>query len=150
MSDIQRIYDYIDNSRKRMIELQRLLCAHPAIAPESGGQGEWEKALALKNYLQQQGFGNIRQIDAPDKRVPQGKRPNLILDFPGPAENGCLWVMTHMDVVPPGEQKRWETDPFTLREKDGKLFARGTEDNQQGLVSSIFALLAVRETGVRP
>jgi len=149
MSDIQRIYDYIDNSRKRMIELQRMLCAHPAIAPESGGQGEWEKALALKNYLQQQGFGNIRQIDAPDKRVPQGKRPNLILDFPGPAENGCLWVMTHMDVVPPGEQKRWETDPFTLREKDGKLFARGTEDNQQGLVSSIFALLAVRETGVR-
>jgi succinyl-diaminopimelate desuccinylase len=35
-------------------------------------------------------------------------------------------------------------------EKDGKLFGRGVEDNQQGLVSALFALKALVAEGVTP
>ncbi|MEZ4764607.1 MAG: hypothetical protein R3C26_15930 [Calditrichia bacterium] len=36
-----------------------------------------------------------------------------------------------------------------LMVKDGKIFGRGTEDNQQGVTSSIFTLLAFLDTGVQ-
>jgi succinyl-diaminopimelate desuccinylase len=58
--------------------------------------------------------------------------------------------MSHLDVVPPGDISLWHTDPYTLTEKDGKIYGRGVEDNQQGLVSSVFAALALLKNGVTP
>jgi len=58
--------------------------------------------------------------------------------------------MSHLDVVPPGDPAKWESDPYQLVERGGRLYGRGTEDNQQGMVSSIFALLALKEAGVIP
>jgi succinyl-diaminopimelate desuccinylase len=150
MPQLEGIFRFIEDSAERMIDLQRMLCAVPAIAPESGGQGEWEKAVTLKAFLREQGFDQIRQLDVPDARVPRGKRPNLILDYPGEAGAASLWIMTHMDVVPPGEEKRWQGNPYELRVDADRLIGRGVEDNQQGLVSSVFALLALKRLGVRP
>jgi succinyl-diaminopimelate desuccinylase len=55
-----------------------------------------------------------------------------------------------MDIVPPGDLSLWETDPYKVVEKEGKLFGRGVEDNQQGIVSSILAVKALRKANVRP
>ena len=38
-----------------MVELQRGLTAIPALAPENGGDGEWEKARFLEDYLRRHG-----------------------------------------------------------------------------------------------
>jgi len=150
MTDFDAIFKFIEKNRDEMIELQRRLCAVPAIAPESGGDGEWEKAALLKNYLMEYGVSRIRQFNAPDKRVSQGKRPNLICSLSGKTEKNTLWIMTHLDVVPPGEKKLWHNNPYKMQIKDGKLYGRGTEDNQQGLVSSLFAFLALKATGTVP
>jgi acetylornithine deacetylase/succinyl-diaminopimelate desuccinylase len=45
---------------------------------------------------------------------------------------------THMDVVPAGEG--WSGDPFTVRERDGKLFGRGTCDAKGPLIAMVEAL----------
>ena len=55
-----------------------------------------------------------------------------------------------MDVVPPGDLSQWKTDPYTVVEKDGKLYGRGVEDNQQGLVSGVFAALAYVKQHILP
>ena len=55
-----------------------------------------------------------------------------------------------MDVVPPGELAKWETDPWKVVEKDGRVYGRGVEDNQQGLVGSVFAGLAFLANGITP
>ncbi|MBN1797133.1 MAG: M20 family metallo-hydrolase [Spirochaetales bacterium] len=150
MPDLTVLFNFIEKNRNEMIELQRKLCAVPAIAPESGGDGEWEKAVLLKNYLIEKGIKNIRQFNAPDKRVSQKKRPNLICSLSGKTEKCALWVMSHLDVVPPGEKKLWQHNPYKMRIKDGKLYGRGVEDNQQGLVSSLFAFLALKATETVP
>ncbi|HHF7346893.1 TPA: succinyl-diaminopimelate desuccinylase [Legionella feeleii] len=41
----------------------------------------------------------------------------------------------HTDVVPVGEQSKWETDPFTLQEKNGLLYGRGTADMKGSLAT---------------
>ncbi len=44
----------------------------------------------------------------------------------------------------------WKTDPWKVVEKDGKLYGRGVEDNQQGLVSAVFAALSFVKLGIKP
>ena len=127
-----RITARIDASKPAMIDLQKKLAAIPAIGPKNEGKGEWEKSRFLKSYLGQAGFPQVQEYDAPDSSVPNGVRPNFVVKVPGRSNSKTVWIMTHMDVVPPGERSLWENDPFTVIEKDGKLIGRGVEDNQQG------------------
>ena len=146
----EKIFSFIDNSKKEMIELQSILTAIPAIAPQSGGQGELEKCLALEKYLRENGITNLERFDAPDNRVKSGIRPNLVATIAGADSSKNLWIMSHMDVVPEGDISLWQTEPFRMVEKDGKLYGRGVEDDQQGLVASVFAALSLVKQGITP
>ena len=143
------VSSYMKEKRALAVELESLLTSHPALAPESGGEGELAKCQALEEKLRELGFANFEHIDAADSRVPSGVRPNLIVTVPG-RRRDALWVMSHLDVVPPGELSLWQTDPWTVAERDGKLYGRGVEDNQQGMVSSILAALYFIESGIVP
>lgn len=149
---MQKLFEFIDNSKDKMVELESLLTSHPALAPENGGQGEDKKAAALTDWLLKNGFSSkqIVRFDAPDSRVESGKRPSLVVTIPGESDEYSVWVMAHLDVVPVGDLGLWKTDPWKVVEKDGKLFGRGVEDNQQGLVSAVFAALAFVKNGVKP
>lgn len=146
----ETVQKYIRSCEREMVQLEKLLTENPALAPENGGQGELNKALALTEWLTENGFSDIQRFDAPDSRVESGVRPSLVVTVPGESDDFSIWSMAHLDVVPVGEPKLWESDPWTLLEKDGKLFGRGVEDNQQGLVSSAFAALALIKNGVKP
>ena len=150
MDNINTLFDFIESKTSKMIELQTLLTSKPALSPESEGDGELEKCIALEQWLKDEGFTDLQRFDAPDSRVKSGIRPNLIATIPGQDTSKSLWIMTHMDVVPVGELSMWNSDPWQVIEKDGKLYGRGVEDNQQGLVSSIFAVLSLIKNNVTP
>jgi acetylornithine deacetylase len=57
----------------------------------------------------------------------------------GPALDGGVILSGHTDVVPV-EGQAWDTDPFTLVKKDGKLFARGSAD-MKGYIACCLASL---------
>lgn len=142
--------NWIEKSVPQMVELQKLLTAHPAIAPESGGTGEAKKANALVEWLQKHTPFVVESYPVQDERVPEKVRPNVLATLPGTDRSRAFWVLTHLDVVPPGDLSQWNTDPFVVEEKEGRLYGRGTEDNQQGMVSSIFAALALSEQSITP
>ena len=140
----------VDGKRDQIIELQKDLTAVPALAPQNGGTGESEKARVLAGWLSRLGLGTAESLPVSDPRVPGGERPNLLLTMPGRSSERSFWIMSHMDVVPPGELSLWESDPYTLVVKGDRLIGRGVEDNQQGLVSSVIAALCVKEAGLVP
>lgn len=148
----EAVFVRIEKSVERIVELETLLTSIPAIAPESGGQGELKKAEALESWLRARGVTDIVRIDAPDPRVESGIRPNIIATIPGTRGDagGRLWIMTHLDVVPEGERSLWSGDPWKVEYRDGKVYGRGVEDNQQGLVSSVTAALAFFESRIVP
>ncbi len=150
MGDLEKALEYLGTAEAGVIELETLLTSLPAMAPESGGDGEWEKAEALEAWLRRHGIVDIERHDAPDERVSAGKRPNIVATIKGRRPGKRLWVMAHTDVVPEGDRSLWNTDPFQVLVKDGKIYGRGVEDNQQGLVSSVFAALALVSQGIVP
>ncbi len=151
MSDILALYEDIEKMKDEMIEFARDILSIPAIAPESDGQGEMKKAERILDLVKDWGFDSIERYDAPDERVPEGKRPNILLRIKGDRPDlPSIWTFAHMDVVPPGDLNKWTGDPYTLRVDGDKLTARGIEDNGQDLIASLFAARAILKSGSRP
>jgi succinyl-diaminopimelate desuccinylase len=150
MTPFETIIRRIDSYKDAMIKLQVDLTAIPAMSPDNGGDGEFNKAQFIFKYLTVMNFPNVVQINAPDSRTSSGIRPNLVVTIPGNNPQKTVWIMTHMDVVPPGELELWDEDPFRCYVKNGTVYGRGTEDNQQDIVSSIFAAKAFLDEGIKP
>lgn len=150
VDNLEKALAYIDSAVEGMIGLEKALTAIPALAPESGGDGELAKAVALEAWLRKNGIIELERHDAPDARVSSGVRPNLVATIKGRKPGKRLWVMTHLDVVPEGDRSLWDTEPFEAVVKDGKVYGRGVEDNQQGLVSGVFAALSLVKNGIVP
>jgi len=148
--DFTKFAKTIDGYKNDVIELQRILTSIPALAPENDGDGESNKAEALKEYLRGLKFPEPEHYDAPDARVSSKLRPNLVYRFAGEDNSRTVYIMSHLDVVPPGELSKWHSDPFELKVDDDKLTGRGVEDNQHGLVASVMAAKATLELGLKP
>lgn len=141
----------VEGLRGEMVQTLMELVRVPAIAPENGGEGELKKAEGLMRVLEETEFDKIDRYDAKDGRVPSEVRPNIVAYCYGEDLENRLWIVTHMDVVPPGDSSLWTvTKPFEPVVKDGRVYGRGSEDNGQSLVASIFAVKALRKLGVKP
>ena len=149
-NEFDQLKKYIYSNTKMVVELEKLLCAIPALAPENKGDGEWEKCEALEKFLISKGIKNIQHYDAPDTRVSRGSRPNVVATISGNKDDYAIWVMAHLDIVPAGELSLWNSSPFEAIVKEGKIFGRGVEDNQQGLCSGVLAAMSFAGQHILP
>ena len=60
----------------------------------------------------------------------------------GPAPP-LMGIMAHLDVVETGDG--WNTDPFIMAKKDGRIYGRGATDNKGPSVASMYAMRCARE-----
>jgi len=145
-----KILEKIGSYENYAIELQRGLTAIPALAPSSGGTGEYDKAKWLEGELKKLKFDSIEWINAPQPEAKNGIRPNIIARYKGKSSAKTIWFMAHLDVVPPGEAKLWKTDPYKMEVQGRNLVGRGVEDNQQAIASSLMVVKAMMELDFRP
>jgi succinyl-diaminopimelate desuccinylase len=147
----QKLFREIERSQAEMVKTLMALVRVPAVGPENGGDGETQKAEKLIQILHDTGFDTIERYDAEDSRVSSGKRPNIIAYLRGETDAKRLWIVTHLDVVPPGEGQLWKmSKPFEPQLKDNRVYGRGAEDNGQSLIASLFAVKAIKRLGLKP
>ncbi len=148
--DFVHVAKQIDGYRDEVVRLETELTAIPALSPENGGDGEVAKAEYVKKLVASLPVDELAEFKAPDSRVPCGYRPNIVAKFKGAEGGRAVWVLSHLDIVPPGELGLWHSDPYRVRVDGDLLYGRGVEDNQQGLVASLLAVRALYECGLRP
>src|SRR5262245_4599770 len=88
----------------------------------------------VEAYLEDWGIRSLR-VD-----YVAGRKTNLYATI-GPDIAGGIVLSGHTDVVPVDGQD-WSTDPFTLVERDGNLYGRGTAD-MKGFLATVLALVPV-------
>lgn len=108
----------------------------PSLSVSIDRQIDWIKRLvAFDTTSSKSNLGLVEDIETyldglgvPSFRVPNddGEKTNLCA-IVGPRVEGGVILSGHTDVVPVDGQA-WDTDPFSVVEKDGKLFGRGVAD----------------------
>jgi len=143
------LFRAIEKLEPQMVSLLSDLVEIPAISPLGGGSGEYRKARFLSQKLEEMGFGKPEIYNSQDPGAEEGVRPNLIVRIPGKTSKR-LWIVSHIDVVPEGDRSLWDTDPFKAVVKDRRVYGRGSNDNCQELVSSLYAAVALKENDLQP
>jgi acetylornithine deacetylase/succinyl-diaminopimelate desuccinylase-like protein len=81
---------------------------------------------------------------------PDGEKDkNLVVRFRGRGRQRPVILMAHLDVVQ-ALRSDWTLDPFTLTEKDGYFYGRGTLDVKGGCAMLVAALLQMKRDGFVP
>ncbi len=136
MRSLEEVLSMVDSSYDDMVETMIGMIRFPALAPFNGGEGEGKKADYIQERLR--GFDSVRRIDVPDRFNPSIMRSNILARKEG-RKKGTVWIVAHIDVVPAGDPALWDIPPFDPVYRDGKVYGRGTEDNGQFVISSMFA-----------
>lgn len=110
------------------------------VAIETVDRNEEDVANYLATLLSEYG------IDS--KVIPTGipGRANLVAEIG--SGSPVLAISGHMDVVSAGNAETWTSDPYTLTERDGKLFGRGSTDMKGGLAALVIAMIEIKEQGL--
>lgn len=148
--ELEKVFSIINGQENDMVEFMGKLVATVAVGPDNRGPGEMDKAALVSGFAASLGFKDILWINAPDDRVATGHRPNFMVRLPGGSRSPVVWAISHLDVVPAGDESLWSSDPFALRREGDRLYGRGAEDNHQGIVTTLFALGAIMDAGLGP
>ena len=102
------------------IRLLDALIRRPSVTPEDAGCQAMlaERLVKLGFDCESMPFGDVTNLWA--RRGSSGP----VLCFAG-----------HTDVVPPGDESQWDTDPFQPVVSDGKIYGRGSADMKSGLAA---------------
>jgi acetylornithine deacetylase len=134
---VAHLLSYPHEQDARMIpstpEILARLIAEPTVSRSSN--------LALLDYIE----SLLRPAGARIERFahPDGSRANLWATI-GPEGPGGVVLSGHTDVVPV-EGQDWSRDPFTLVERDGRFYGRGTAD-MKGFVASALRVALIAAT----
>ena len=78
----------------------------------------------------------------------EDRRKAALIGHAGPWVEGAVVLSGHSDVVPVAGQA-WSSDPWTVTERDGRLYGRGTCDMKGYVALAVRALVEAQRRGVR-
>lgn len=140
---LDRLNAYLDAHRDRFIEEWMALlrfatvAAEPARAPDCRECASW-----LANHLDAIGL---------EARVLETSAAPVV--YAGHAEQPgrpTVLLYGHYDVQPVDPLEAWDSPPFEPEIRDGRLYARGAEDNKGQFFSALKAVEALRALGTLP
>lgn len=141
MTDIERIYSYVDEHSDQMIaDLQRLV-RQPSIS--STNTGVRECAELLVEMMGEVGI-DARVMETDGLPVVFGQITSDRPDAP------TLLIYTHYDVQPGDPEDAWESPPFEARIVGDRMIGRGTTDAKGNLMAHLKAVQALRATTGMP
>lgn len=149
----KHIRDTIQSLRDDLYDLALDLVRTPSV---TGDENEAQDMLASR--LREWGLDVDLWTVAPDITSHRAycddglpvERKNLVARW-GPRDDVAALILNgHIDVVPTGERKLWDADPFDARIHQDALHGRGSCDMKAGLAACCIAVRAAMKLGIDP
>lgn len=134
---LQQVDSLLEARREGALEELAQMCAIPSVAAKGEGLEPCAELVAERM--------RARGLEA--RLLPvEGGPPVVFGEAAAEREDApTILFYNHYDVQPAEPLELWDTPPFTLTRRDGKLFARGADDDKGHVVSRLLALEAIRE-----
>jgi acetylornithine deacetylase/succinyl-diaminopimelate desuccinylase-like protein len=118
-------------------DLERLVAIPSISFPGYPEEPVRRAAAAVAELFAAAGLKHVEQLDvSPDPPAVYGARP-------APPGSPTVLLYAHYDVQPAGDERDWRSAPFTLTERDGRLYGRGAADDKGGIAAHLGALRAL-------
>ncbi|MFN2222768.1 MAG: M20/M25/M40 family metallo-hydrolase [Candidatus Promineifilaceae bacterium] len=130
---LARIDRYIDEHIDDFVSDLARLCAVPSVSAQ--GTSIDEGAEVVAQLLREHGHA---------ARVLATKGHPIVFGQEDGRSDRTLLFYLHYDVQPPEPLELWDSPPFELTRRDGKLYARGAADDKGHIVARLAAVAAVR------
>jgi nonspecific dipeptidase len=150
-NNLDKIFKQIDTNQERYVNKLREAVAIKSVSAWPETRGEIKRMVEwVANGLKKLG-ATVQLEDVGMQTLPDGSKlplPPVILGQLGTdPKKKTLCVYGHLDVQPALVEDGWDTDPFVLVEKDGKMFGRGSTDDKGPVLGWLNAIEAYQETG---
>lgn len=141
---MDKIKGYIEENKERFLEELFRLIRIPSISAESKHSQDMIKAAEyLCQSLLMAGADKANVYPTKGNPVVYGEK--IISD-----DKPTVLVYGHYDVMPVEPLEQWNTEPFEPIVKDGKIFARGADDDKGQLFMHVKAFEAMNRTSSLP
>ncbi|EGD79924.1 CNDP dipeptidase 2 [Salpingoeca rosetta] len=147
----KKFFDHIESKKdeyiKRLAEAVAIDSVSGEVArrPKVVEMGHW-----LKAWIEKLG-GTVTMKDI-GKQTLEGQEvdlpPVLLGQYGTDPSKKTLCVYGHYDVQPADKSDGWDTEPFVLTEKEGRLFGRGSSDDKGPVLGWLWAIEASQELGL--
>ncbi len=141
---MKTIRKYIKENETRFLEELFDLIRIPSVSAKEENKPDMKRATEyIKNSLLKAGADNAEVINTSGHPVVYGEK---IID---PAKPTVL-VYGHYDVQPADPLELWDSPPFEPEVRDGKIFARGADDDKGQMFMHVKAFELMVNTGTLP
>jgi acetylornithine deacetylase/succinyl-diaminopimelate desuccinylase-like protein len=133
-------------TRQELHDQLAQLIAIPSVSADATHAGDIADAAGWVANL-------IRSSGGSAELVPWGARPLVIGEVSAserPESASTILCYAHFDVQPPDPLDLWESPPFELTERDGRLYARGVADDKGNTFLLVEAVRQLAEEGSLP
>jgi acetylornithine deacetylase/succinyl-diaminopimelate desuccinylase-like protein len=118
------VLDRLVADRAGLIERIAAFVACPSVSTDPGyAEGMAAARCWLIERLTTLGFSNVRELSA-------AGHPSVAAEWLGAPGAPTFLVYGHYDVQPPDPVELWRSPPFTLTEREGRLYGRGVSDDK--------------------
>ncbi len=122
------------------------LIAIPSVSAESTHDGDVRRAAEWVAGFVRDAGGTAEVVETTSKPLVIGQVPASA----NPDRAPTVLCYCHFDVQPPAPLDEWESDPFTLVERDGWLYSRGIADDKGQLYIVLSTVRALASEGRLP
>ncbi|CAG9857731.1 unnamed protein product [Phyllotreta striolata] len=145
------LFNHIDLHKSEYIETLRQAVAIQSVSGQPEKRPECKRMLEWAAHRLQKLGATVELRDIGHQTLPDGSTiplpPVLLGSLGRNPQKKTVAVYGHLDVQPAQLEDGWNSEPFVLTEKNGKLFGRGSSDDKGPVLCWIHAIEAFKATG---
>ncbi|MCL2437847.1 MAG: M20/M25/M40 family metallo-hydrolase [Coriobacteriia bacterium] len=139
-SDTTALFKLVEADKlQRKEQLAKLVSYQSLAFPGYDPAQSAECAQLVAALLRDVGFADIEMLDV------GGQNPTVWAETRIDDDAPTIFLYAHYDVQPAPLEQGWDSDPWTMIERDGRYFGRGSADDKAGIVQHLSALRALCE-----